>query len=116
MLDKCQGCWQEIGAGRVSATNPDTIMTYVYIVWFRDTSLPENDQDHEWPACFLIEGTVEKTAQTWGDYLAKKYAHAQGVTLLHSSLETVTSSTLPGLELLPVIREGHEASDEQIGW
>lgn len=35
---------------------------------------------------------------------------------LRSSTETLEDSTLPGTDLLPVIREGEDADDDEIGW
>jgi hypothetical protein len=36
--------------------------------------MPSDDQDHEWPACFVIDATAAARAQAWGDHLAKDYA------------------------------------------
>ena len=91
-------------------------MRFVYIVWFRDRSLPADDQDYEWPTCFVIEGQDRESALNWGDHLARRYAQAQGQDLLSSKIESFEETELPGLETLPVIAEGHEATDSELGW
>jgi hypothetical protein len=91
-------------------------MKYVYTVWFRDPSLPEDDQDHEWPACFVIDGDTESSARLWGDRLSLRYAGETGNEMMHSNTESFDASELPGIDKLPIVPMGHDATDEEIGW
>jgi hypothetical protein len=91
-------------------------MKYVYTAWLRDESLPSDDPDHEWPACFVIDGSTEASAKKWGDRLAEGYAGTHGQSVLRSAAEALETSTLPGVDILPVILEGQEAADDDIGW
>ena len=88
---------------------------YLYTVWFRDIALAPDDQDYEWPACFLVEAHSEKEAATWGNHLSRSYSrrHPTEVFLrstigLHRELSAHWA--------LPRIEAGFEASDEVIGW
>lgn len=91
-------------------------MKYLYTVWLRDSSLADDDPDFEWPACFLIEGSSARSAQEWGDNLSQRYALANRQSVVGSKVEPAETSTLPGLGGLPLVREGEDATDEEIGW
>jgi hypothetical protein len=89
---------------------------YVYTVWLRQLSLPEDDPDFEWPACFLIEGTSAEAAKHWGDYLSQRYARKNDAQVVSSAVEAKETCDLPGLAQLPLVREGEDATDKEIGW
>ncbi len=89
---------------------------YIYTAWFRNTALPADDPDYEWPACFVIDGSTESSATGWGDRLSRRYALERGYHFLRSVTESLEHSILPGTSLLPVVRQGHDASDDEIGW
>jgi hypothetical protein len=91
-------------------------MKVIYIVWFRDPNLSPDDQDYEWPACFIIDAPCVDQAASWGDHLASKYARSRGQQMLSSSVELLEIATLPGKEELPEITYGLEATDDEIGW
>jgi hypothetical protein len=91
-------------------------MRYIYTVWLKDNRASTLDQDSEWPACFVIDGSSEQTAKAWGDHLAARYARTHDHELVRSFIEDHATSHLPGLDTLPVISESHEASDDEIGW
>jgi hypothetical protein len=91
-------------------------MKYVYTVWLTDVSLPQDDPDYEWPACFIVDAATEAAAKKWGDYLASRYILAAGGNIIRSEVEYVGKSTLSGLDTLPVVPDGHEATDSEIGW
>jgi hypothetical protein len=91
-------------------------MKYVYTVWLRELSLPEDDPDFEWPACFLIDGASETSAQQWGDGLSQKHAQLNNQTVVRSTVEELGTTALPGLDSLPLVREGEESTDDEIGW
>jgi hypothetical protein len=84
---------------------------FEYVVWFRDESLPPDDQDFEWPACFLVEALSDTAAQKWGDHLAGSYATRTAQVFLWSRVDAPSGSTG-----LPIVREGELASDSYIGW
>ena len=89
---------------------------YVYTVWLRDLTTTDDDPDHEWPACFLIIGKNQQAAKKWGDYLSKKYAKTTNNMYMKSEIESFETSTLPGLDTIPLIYEGEEVDDEKIDW
>lgn len=89
---------------------------YVYTAWFRNDDVPADDPDHEWPACFVIDGASRSSAKKLGDRLSRRYATEHRQDFLRSSTEALENSTLPGTDSLPVVREGQEISDEEIGW
>lgn len=91
-------------------------MRFVYTVWFRDPRFPSDDQDYEWPACFVIEAPSAADASHWGDRIASQYSVRAGQQMLSSSVEPFDTVDLPGKQELPVIEYGHEASDDEIGW
>lgn len=91
-------------------------MRFVYTVWLRDLSQLADDPDYEWPACFIIQGGDAASAKKWGDHLARRFAASHSQCVIGSTAESTDTSTLPGIAQLPEILEGHEASDDDIGW
>lgn len=91
-------------------------MKFVYTVWFRDPRLPADDQDQEWPACFIVEAATAPEASSWGDRIASAYSAQRGQQMLSSSAEAFETADVPGKQALPVIQYGHAASDDEIGW
>jgi hypothetical protein len=91
-------------------------MRFLYTVWFRDPTKPADDQDYEWPACFMVDAPAARQAAAWGDRLASSYATRTGQQFLSSTVETLERADLPGTDELPVIVFGHEATDKEIGW
>lgn len=91
-------------------------MKFVYTVWFRNPSLPPEDQDHEWPACFVVESATEQAALAWGDHLARRYGKKSGQLFVSSRVEAADDADLPGVEMLPLVSDGQDATDDEIGW
>jgi hypothetical protein len=91
-------------------------MTLVYTVWFRSPRFPQDDPDHEWPACFVINGESAEHAQPWGDMLAKRYAERTGEIFLWSEIEAVADPLPANVLELPIVHQGVDASDQHIGW
>ncbi len=91
-------------------------MRYVYTVWLTDPMLPADDPDYEWPACFVIDGRTAASAKEWGDHLSTRYVTSNGGIIVRSETEALEKSTLSGLDQLPIVSEGHEATDDEIGW
>jgi hypothetical protein len=88
-------------------------MNYLYTAWFRDElALPE-DEDFEWPACFVVEAEGADAAQRWGDHLSSSFSLRRGTEkFLWSDVEPSPQ----GLQGLPAVRDGVEATDAEIGW
>ena len=91
------------------------MVKYVYTVWFRNPDVSSDDPDYEWPACFIVESADEGRAKCWGDHLAARYASSSGQRLVSSGIEPREVSALPGIDTLPIVSDGHEATDEEIG-
>jgi hypothetical protein len=89
---------------------------FLYAVWFRDLSLPEDDQDHEWVAVFVIEARDQQAAKAWGDTLSTWRCNSGGQEKLESSIEPLVDPIPPNVGALPVVREGCDESFSQIGW
>lgn len=89
---------------------------YVYTAWFRDTLMPPDDQDYEWPACFLIEASTSGEALAWGDHLARGYSARMVTEVYLSSHVEDADSAESDLSRLPVVPVGYEALDREIGW
>ncbi len=90
-------------------------MKLVYTVWLRNDDMSPEQSDYEWPACFVIEAGSAEGAKDWGDRLAQAHAAARGEELVSSKIEIWSPST-PGLDRRPVVTEGHEPLDAEIGW
>lgn len=89
---------------------------YMYTAWFRNPRLPADDQDHEWPACFLVDALDGVRAQRWGDHLAVRWADRHGELFVGSKAEPVAQPVSNEIQRLPVVPDGHEATDQEIGW
>ena len=88
-----------------------------YVVWFRDTTCDPDDQDYEWPACFLILSRSVDAAKNWGDHLARRYSEARRTEVyLWSECRPHDPSLSVALGRLPVVIDGVNASDDEIGW
>lgn len=91
---------------------------FVYIAWFRDPRFPSDDQDYEWVACFIIEAEDARSAQAWGDHLARdRAARKPEEPFLWSEVRSpddpmFTNTTAPS----PIVSCGVEATDKFLGW
>lgn len=79
-------------------------------------ALAEDDPDLEWPACFVIDGASQRSALEWGDKISQRYARDNNQQVLRSAAEAIETCSLPGVDGLPVVREGDNVTDEEIGW
>ncbi len=91
-------------------------MRFAYSVWFRDTRLPPDDQDYEWPACYVVEATDAQAALNWGDHLARKHESENGEVCLRSDVEADDVCDLPGIDALPVVRDGAPGGYRRVDW
>ena len=89
---------------------------YMYTAWLCNPRLPTEDQDREWPACFLVVAVDGASAQRWGDFLALRWASRHGEQFLWSKAEPVAQPVSDELQRLPIVPDGREATDEEIGW
>jgi len=88
---------------------------FLYTVWFRDELAAADDQDCEWPACFVVEAQNATDAHSWGDHLARSFgSRRRSETFLHSQVEA--HETASASSELPVVAVGYEATDAEIGW
>lgn len=85
---------------------------YLYTVWFRSPMFPPGDQDHEWPACMLIDAPSESVAIEWGNHLASLYSSRSGEAFVSSDVEASSEEDLD----LPIVLAGVDATDAEIGW
>ncbi|MDJ0663919.1 MAG: hypothetical protein QNJ75_05115 [Acidimicrobiia bacterium] len=88
---------------------------FEYVAWFQDDMFEPGDQDHQWPACFLLEAPSVELAQQWGDRLARSYAERAEQLFLHSTAGTATEAARSS-ESLPIVEYGEEVEDAHIGW
>ncbi len=89
------------------------VARYLYTVWFRDRCASLNDEDAEWPACFVVPAPTTADAKAWGDHLAQSFSKRSGVEeFLHSNVEPAGSNA----DRLLAVSVGYEASDGEIGW
>lgn len=88
---------------------------FLYTVWFRDELAAADDQDREWPACFVVEARNASEAHAWGDHLARRFGSRRpSETFLHSEIEAQEAAGASSQ--LPVVAVGYEATDAEIGW
>ena len=93
--------------------NEEKLLRFLYTAWFRDEIANCEDQDHEWPACFIVEANTASDAQAWGDHLARAFGKRHETeSFLRSSVENVPLKSVG----LPFIKYGYEADDKEIGW
>jgi hypothetical protein len=89
---------------------------FVYTAWFRNTKVEPDDQDFEWPACFIIEAGSPDMALSWGDRLAKRFAERRATELYLRSTVEDESVAKGDVSMLTVVQFGIDATDVQIGW
>jgi hypothetical protein len=85
---------------------------FLYTAWFQDALARPGDEDFEWPACFLVAAASTDAAQRWGDHLSGSFSRRrESEKFLRSSVEIAPANTD-----LPVVADGYEATDGEIGW
>jgi hypothetical protein len=86
---------------------------FLYTAWFLDRTAAPDDEDREWPACFIVDAPDENQALQWGDQLASDFSARRGTEqFLTSSIEAPSD----GSGSLPIVPFGSMATDEEIGW
>ncbi|TGJ99804.1 hypothetical protein EHO58_19415 [Leptospira selangorensis] len=89
-------------------------MLHLYVVWFQDDLLPEDDQDYEWVACMLIDADSKEKALQWGDHLSRGYVKNNNLIILKSYLDEYINNEKNNQ--LPLIKYGKSYTDDYIGW
>jgi len=88
--------------------------SYVFTAWFRNLEALPDDQDYEWPACFIIDSEDPESALVWGKHLAKNFSSRHSKEeFLSAGVEVATTQDITQL---PRVRVGDEVDDEYIGW
>jgi hypothetical protein len=85
---------------------------FEYVVWFRNETLDPEDEDHEWPAVFVVVSASAAAAKKWGDVLASSYASRTQETFLWSSATPVAEPHPKS----PIVLDGETVTDDYIGW
>ena len=86
---------------------------YLYTAWFQDQLAQPADQDREWPACFVVEADTAEEARRCGNHLSLSFSRRRVTEkFLRSSVEVVSQN----LGALPLVLDGQEVSDEEVGW
>lgn len=87
---------------------------FLYTVWLQDHGLLPEDQDHEYPACLLIEAHDLNEAKEWGDFLASSQSGVgpQNHTVLRSDVQ-VPEDIPP---TVPLVHYRTIPSWETLGW
>jgi len=91
---------------------------FLYTVWLRDNEAePNEDQDYEWPACFIIEAASSSNARKWGDQLAISYCKRTSNSFIESKIEDLKLfESNNNIVDAPRIKYGYEATDDELGW
>lgn len=92
-------------------------MNCLYTAWFRNTLFRPDEQDHEWPACIVIDANTLEDAKAWGDHLAKQFSdRSPSEQFLHSVAKPIEDNADVDIQSTPRIKYGYNATDEEIGW
>ena len=82
-----------------------------YHVWFRNQLMDQDEEDHEWVACFRVCADDASSAKQWGDLLARDYSlRTTNCEFLRSGIEAASEQSLP------LVVFGQHVSDAYIGW
>lgn len=89
---------------------------FLYIAWFRNLQASEDDQNREWPACFMVEASDIDEALCWGNHLALQFSIRHNTeSFLWSSIEAEAEAD-SDTSKLPRVCTGETPSDDYIGW
>lgn len=100
-------------------TEEDPMEQFMYVAWFRTSRVPVDDQDAQWPACFVIRAATASGAQAWGDQLARGMCSRRpDETFLWSRVDARDDPRYSEQNWAQTseIVFGRWASDEEIGW
>lgn len=92
-------------------------MNYLYRAWLRDNALHSDEQDHEWPACILIDAEMKEKAIERGNQLANKRLESiKTEIILLSNADEVGINSKNELQNSPKVKYGVEATNDGIIW
>ena len=82
-----------------------------------DRELEPEDQDFEFPVCFVIEAESKAKALSWGNDVTLEHCLSnQSHELINTLVESPNNYSAHVLDELPRIKYGVVPSDEQVGW
>ena len=92
-------------------------MNFVFTALLKDNDLQPEDQDFEFPACFIVEAESKAKALSWGNDVTLEHCLRNPA---HKLIDTVVESSnnyaAHVLEKLPKIKYGFMPSEEYLGW
>ena len=89
---------------------------YVYTAWLQDSSLANDEQDFEFPACFRVAALSENAALEWGDSLVRGLCSRRSEVAFLKSTAKLANLEDPAVVALPKVEYGRMADDHEIGW
>jgi hypothetical protein len=91
------------------------LYSYMYTVWVSDKNLSSNNEDENFPACFIFEEKTIESAYQLGDRLSKKYIEENSEYIfLESVLEPIENYENFNLKNIPRYKYNDDYSD--FGW
>jgi len=92
-------------------------MDFVFAALLKDNDLQPEDQDFEFPACFIIEAENKSKALSWGNDVTVEHCLSNpSHELINTVVESPNNYPSHVLEKLPRIKYGFMPSEEYIGW
>ena len=92
-------------------------MEFIFTALLRDNDLQPEDEDFEFPACFIVEAGSKAKALSWGnDVTADHCLNNPAHELFSTAVESPNNYPSHVLEDLPKVKYGFMPSEEYIGW
>lgn len=92
-------------------------MEFIFTALLRDNDLQPEDQDFEFPACFIVEAESKAKALSWGNDITLEHCLSNPKhELINTVVESSKNYPAHVLEELPKIEFGFMPSENQIGW
>jgi len=92
-------------------------MNFIFTALLRDKQLDPEDQDYEFPVCFIIEASNENKALSWGNDVTFEHCiNNPEHELVNTVVESSGNYPLHVLDTLPKIKFGFMPTGEYIGW
>lgn len=87
---------------------------FPFIVRILDRSMPPDEQDREWVACFYVLAADAEAAKRWGDTVANAYCSERpNLQLIGSCIDDRTDGWT---DSAPTVAYGDMPTDDQLGW
>jgi hypothetical protein len=92
-------------------------MEFIFTALLRDNDFQPEDQDFEFPVCFIIKAGSKAQALSWGNDVTSEHCLCNPAHELINTVVEATNSYPPHvLAKLPKITYGSMPSEEHIGW